>query len=183
MGEREDMTCRLSRLVEKRLNRNAAVWAAEVEYDGGRVDYVGYSPAVMNTEYGSASVVERGRFTFYEVKSCMADYESGHGLNFGGDDNFIVCPRELGVRLREELRLPHDVGVLVPDKGFTRLLPLVCYPKDDVWNRRSKATVELLWAVVYRSYQSHAGADALEGFRELERENQELRRRLEDDQG
>ena len=43
--------------------------------DDHRVDFVGFKPAI-STAYPAA--IERGTFVFVEVKSCMADFTSGH---------------------------------------------------------------------------------------------------------
>lgn len=48
-----------------------------------------------------AGCVERGTFTFYEVKSCLADFKSGHGLNLFGDCNYVVMPVETYPKLIE----------------------------------------------------------------------------------
>ncbi len=97
--QRKDVTALLSReLVRVRLERrNAyAYWAHEVEFQRPtiRVDFVQFEPYGSHT-YTDAAHVERGTFTFYEVKSCMADLKSGHGLNFYGDENFLVMPVEV----------------------------------------------------------------------------------------
>ena len=36
------------------------------------------------------SDIEKGLFTCYEIKSCKADVYSGNGLNFIGDENYLV---------------------------------------------------------------------------------------------
>lgn len=94
---RTDTTAMLSQLVEKRLRNQVAFWASEVNFDRNtpderRVDYVGFEPWNINGEPVPASV-EKGCFSFYEVKSCMADFTSGNGLTFYGDQNYLVCRR------------------------------------------------------------------------------------------
>lgn len=96
---RADTTAMLSELVEKRLKNQTAFWASEVNFDRNtpdyrRVDYVGFKPLNVNGEPVPASV-EKGCFGFYEVKSCMADFTSGNGLTFYGDQNYLVCTKEL----------------------------------------------------------------------------------------
>lgn len=88
-------------LVRLRLTKRNAYgyWAHEVWLDRysdheRRVDFVEFTP-YGGPMYGDAAHVEHGKFTFYEVKSCMADLKSGHGLNFEGDENFLVMPVEL----------------------------------------------------------------------------------------
>lgn len=78
---RNDITMMLSSLVEKRLNNRVAYWASEVSFDKGtpawrRIDYVGFKPYTPNYAVEPTSV-ELGRFECYEIKSCMADFESG----------------------------------------------------------------------------------------------------------
>ena len=154
-SDRVEVTFELSRLVEKRLKMASRIWAAEVEYRGGRVDYVGFRPAHGN--YRGAASVERGTFEFYEVKSCMDDFESGHGLNFSGDRNYLVCPRGLAEGLKGSLSIPADVGVLVPDSGWRRLVPFVTVPEGELYGRRQASAAELLWAIVEQSYRVEAG--------------------------
>lgn len=96
---RAETTAMLSKLVEKRLKNQTAFWASEVNFDRNtpderRVDYVGFKPWNVNGEPVPASV-EKGCFGFYEVKSCMADFTSGNGLTFYGDQNYLVCTKEL----------------------------------------------------------------------------------------
>ena len=38
----------------------------------------------------SVSGIEPGTFVCYEVKSCKADFLSGHGQNFIGEKNYLV---------------------------------------------------------------------------------------------
>ena len=101
---RAETTSLLSReLVRLRLERRNAYsyWAHEVEIsnhlDNGpdvRVDFVQFEPHSYHT-CTDISGIELGKFTFYEVKSCLADLKSGHGLNFMGDVNWVVMPVEL----------------------------------------------------------------------------------------
>lgn len=90
-------------LIRLRLTkRNAySFWAHEVWLDrykekgeAKRVDFVEFVPK-GGPMYSDGPHVEHGIFTFYEVKSCMADLKSGHGLTFEGDENFLVMPVEL----------------------------------------------------------------------------------------
>lgn len=94
-----------SALVNKVLQRRNAYtyWAHEVEFQKPlrRVDFVSFEPiSHMLTDAGG---IERGTFTFYEVKSCMGDLKSGHGLNFEGDVNYLVMPVELYPKYKEAL--------------------------------------------------------------------------------
>lgn len=80
--------------------RNAySYWAHEVWLDRysdheKRIDFVEFVPKGGPT-YSDAAHIEHGTFSFYEVKSCMADLRSGHGLNFEGDENWLVMPVEM----------------------------------------------------------------------------------------
>ena len=70
-------------------------YAQEVCIDHGtanvkRIDVVQFTPANVF----SISGIESGYFTCYEVKSCVEDVYSGHGLNFLGEENYILCNME-----------------------------------------------------------------------------------------
>lgn len=92
-------------------------WASEVKYqkaDGtlGRVDFMSFKP--REQRYGpTAASVEGGKFTAYEVKSCKADFESGHGLNFIAERNCMVMPMGLYKQI-ESFAGYADVAVYVP---------------------------------------------------------------------
>lgn len=85
---RTETTAMLSELVEKRLKNRVSFWASEVNFDLGtsknrRIDFMGFKPFTPGYVLMPASV-ELGEFSCYEVKSCMADFKSGHGLTFYG---------------------------------------------------------------------------------------------------
>ncbi len=112
---RHDITMLLSRLlVTQRLVGMGKYWASEVTLDYGsnhqkRVDFMQFVP--KNTM--SVSGIEKGEFICYEVKSCMADYKSGHGQNFIGERNYFVMPMRLYKSLcRNDLDI--NTGVIVP---------------------------------------------------------------------
>lgn len=89
MTSRADVTRNLSEAVLKRLRREFTLVAREVWVDDvHRVDFVGFKP-FPRVSYPAS--LERGTFVFVEVKSCMDDYKSGHGLTFDGDANWLVC--------------------------------------------------------------------------------------------
>ena len=103
---RKDTTAELSELVRKRLANSTPYWAEQVDVEPARygscgiVDFMAFYPAWSQLQgVPSRVAVEQGRFDFYEVKSCMDDFNSGHGLNFYGDRNFLVCERELADEL------------------------------------------------------------------------------------
>lgn len=111
---RNDITTMLSNLlVQQRLSGLGKYYASEVTLDYGsshekRVDFMQFCPA--NTV--SVSGIEKGEFICYEVKSCLADYKSGHGQNFIGEKNYLVMPMELYKKICNELSC--HIGVIVP---------------------------------------------------------------------
>lgn len=149
--KRDDVTKKLSNLVRKRLSNNCTFWAEEVELDFGkaRVDFIGFKPFnILQNGMCSASI-DKGTFSFYEVKSCMADFKSGHGKTFKGDENYLVCERSLADKLQKEGLLPSGVKVLVPNKPETNLI--VAYDLSSsfgTWSRRTKSSSELLWNMI-----------------------------------
>lgn len=153
MSERPGITARLSQLVEKRLTSQGMYWSPEVNFDKNakgerRVDFVGFHRGINSPD---AVAVEMGTFTFYEVKSSMADFTSGNGLTFYGDENYLVCESELAQKLIDEHKIPYAVdAVLCPDKNWTRLYPKI--DRSGRWgSHRQRSASEMLWAIV----QSH----------------------------
>ena len=150
MMTRSEITDALTALAEARMGRWCRLWAPEVEVpSGGRVDLMGFSPY---GERPDAASIERGTLICCEVKSCMADFESGHGLNFVGDENWLVCPRELCERLRESSRIPRVAGVLCPDAGWKRLLEVIHQPPGAYRYRRRMTAAEAIWRIAKESY-------------------------------
>lgn len=146
MSKRPDITAKLSQLVEKRLDSQNMYWSPEVNFDGGkeRVDFVGFHSKLGAPE---AVAVDLGRFEFYEVKSSMADFTSGHGLTFYGDKNFLVCLPELAQQLVEQQAIPERVDmILCPDKSWKRLVPKIDHMRIGLHRERTAA--EMLWAIV-----------------------------------
>lgn len=154
MSERQNITKKLSDLVEKRLNSNRMYWSAEVNFDkntskNARIDYVGFKPFTPDYIVEPVSV-ELGTFACYEIKSSLADFESGHGLTFYGDENYLVCTTELAETLRDQLKLPQKIdAVLCPNKPWTKLF--VKFNLTGPHSRRRRTAAEMLWAIV----QSH----------------------------
>ncbi len=117
--KRRDVTDYLSHLTENYISGGydpRIYWAKEVTFDYGtgqtiRVDYMRFKP--LNN---SISGIEKGDFYCYEVKSCFEDLGSGHGLNFIGDYNYIVCTEEFGQQIMDTnptiARGP--IGIFVP---------------------------------------------------------------------
>lgn len=109
---RREITAELSEKVLRKLRKEFSLVSAEVWVDSGhRVDFVAYR---IGSGYVNASA-ERGTFCFVEVKSCMDDFTSGHGRTFEGDENWLVCPRELADALHEKMQLPRNCKVVCPD--------------------------------------------------------------------
>lgn len=112
---RADITTKLSQLTEQYINPHndpRIYWAKEVTFDYGtthqvRVDYMKFKPG-----NNSVSGIEKGDFYCYEVKSCVADFNSKNGHNFIGDFNYYVMTKELYEQVK--LKVPYDVGVFVP---------------------------------------------------------------------
>ena len=148
---RGDITKSLSDLVRKRLANKSIFWAEEVEIDFGksRVDFVGFKPFNILQNGMCPASIDKGVFSFYEVKSCIADFNSGHGKNFYGDENYLVCERELADELHQKSLLPNGVKVLVPNKPRTSLV--VAFDLSNSfgnWSRRTKSSSELLWNMI-----------------------------------
>lgn len=93
---RKEVTAFLSDLlVDTRLSGIGKYYASEVSLDYGskevrRIDFLQFEPA--NTM--SVSGIEKGIFTCYEIKSCKEDFNSGYGLNFVGEKNYLVMTME-----------------------------------------------------------------------------------------
>ena len=81
-------------LIKDRLT-DRKYYAREVTLDYGtdhakRIDVMQFVPAGVF----HVSDIEKGRFICYEIKSCVQDIYSGNGLNFLGDENYIVTTAE-----------------------------------------------------------------------------------------
>lgn len=149
---RTETTAMLSELVEKRLKNRVSFWASEVNFDLGtsknrRIDFMGFKPFTPGYVLMPASV-ELGEFSCYEVKSCMADFKSGHGLTFYGDVNYLVTTRELAEELRVNYLLPHNINqVLTPSKKGDKLVPLFDV-SGKCQSYRCRAASEMLYAMI-----------------------------------
>ena len=102
---RKEITQGLSVLLEEKLRNDRIKYSKEVEliYNDKqyRVDYMAFSYPARHG--GMPYAAEQGHLAIYEVKSCMEDYKSGHGLGFFGDTNFLICPSILAEELRGSL--------------------------------------------------------------------------------
>lgn len=87
-------------------------WSDETTFYYGRkgecrIDFMQFKPVNQST-----SGIEKGVFTAYEVKCCLADYRSDNGHNLILDKNYYVMPMELYAKVVREL--PYNVGVYCP---------------------------------------------------------------------
>lgn len=152
-ADRAEATTMLSRLLEKRLESRKLFWSAEVSFDKGtsserRIDYVAFKPFTPQYSVEPTSV-ELGRFECYEVKSCMADFQSGHGLTFYGDRNYLVCTRGLAELLQGSGLVPREInGMLVPDAGGNRLIVKGGELSNERLSYRKRPASEMLWQMV-----------------------------------
>lgn len=145
---RKDVTAELSEKVAKKLRRQFAIVAQEVWVDPDhRVDFVAFSPG----SGGRNAALEHGKFVFVEVKSCMADFKSGHGLTFLGDENWLVCTRALAHELYDERLLPFGVQVYCPDNGGALRLTYDLRMQA-AKSLREDSTLCLLWAMLMDAY-------------------------------
>lgn len=130
---RKEVTSLLNReLIRVKLERKNAYsyWAHEVEvYDERKgattwVDFMQFEPGGYHTATHPGNV-EAGTFTCYEVKSCLEDIKSGHGLNFYGDENYLVMPVEVYPKFKHAYIEKRDkkLNELIPNLyGFEFML-------------------------------------------------------------
>lgn len=182
MSGRGEITRELSRMVERRLANETPYWVSECslnprENDSAIVDYVSFTPSWGNGSEVSAA--ELGRFDFYEIKSCMGDFTSGHGLNFWGDANILVCERELADELYRRGMFPANCDkVLCPNRTHSALVtayePNVGGPRS---NRRRYPASHLLLCMMSRM------GSQFPRIAFASRERAEVRRRVGADEG
>lgn len=147
--KRSEITAELSAKALKKLRRDFNLVASEVLVDEAhRVDFVAYR---IGSGYTNAAA-ERGAFCFVEVKSCMDDFTSGHGRTFEGDENWLVCPRELADALHGKLQLPRNCKVLCPDAAGN--LRVAYDTRERGRSFRKLSTAALLLKMVLDSAQS-----------------------------
>ena len=168
---RAEITALLGDLLERDV-LSGRHWAKEVKYlkaDGtlGRVDYMSFR--AREQRYGpTASAVEGGEFTCYEIKSCMDDFRSGHGLNFIAERNAMVMPmglyRQLGqadtMDVSVYVPIPYYVGRATDDMRWAEYQdPSELTPRRNDWKlvkmtdqpivgNRRHSTCELLYAML-----------------------------------
>lgn len=130
---RKDITAFLSDLlVKKRLTGQGKYYASEVSLDWGtkdvkRIDFMQFLPAGVT----SADGVEKGKFICYEVKSCIEDVFSGNGLNFIGEQNYIVTTMQTWKDLQPKIRdgsLERHIQNTNPESSryFGVIVPVAC---------------------------------------------------------
>ena len=167
---RPDITAMLSRLVEKRLAARRMRWASEVTFDQRtenerRIDYVAFSPFTPDNRVEPSSV-DLGTFEFYEVKSSMEDFTSGHGLTFYGDRNYRVTTPELAEELRLRMLTPDGIdAILVPNRPRTALLarggddPTGSGYRYGSRSYRRRVASEMLWQMVLAGLHGTKGTE------------------------
>lgn len=142
--KRGEVTAELSGKVAAKLRREFTLVAQEVWVDSRhRVDFVAFSPGIG----GRNCALEHGRFVFVEVKSCMDDFKSGHGLTFLGDQNWLVCPRDLADKIHDRQLLPRGVQVFCPDNGGSLRLRYDLRMQGRL-SLREDSTSCLLWSML-----------------------------------
>lgn len=108
----------LSKLLEKeKFIGLGEYYAKEVTFDYGtdhtiRVDYIQFKPLNQISIDG----LEKGEFICYEIKSCVEDFNSGNGLNFIGEKNYLVTDITTYIKLMNKgqlNKLPLYIGILV----------------------------------------------------------------------
>ena len=143
---RKEITKDLSERLERYINPKGDTriyYAKEVTFDYGtihsvRVDYMQFEPVSTYSPGG----LEKGKFKAYEIKSCMEDFKSGHGLNFIADYNYLVMPKDLYEQLKSQSILKYyNVGVLIPKEDT---LWCVKKPKETV---RKYSFAEMLFCM------------------------------------
>ena len=154
--DRKEITKDLSNRLEKYLNPKndpRIYMAKEVTFDySTKTDHIRVDYMKFVLENNSISGIENGKFYCYEIKSCMADYESGHGLNFIGEYNNLVMTNNLYKELLEkkgEIYLRNSlyrIGILVSDGDSLR-----CVKKAGKVDRRYPLSMMLL--MMFRSNQ------------------------------
>ena len=143
---RPDITAALGRMLVKDVFHypdSRIYWANEVTYDYTlahpiRVDFMRFKP--RNT---LPSGLEQSEFLAYEVKSCKQDFESGHGLSFIADLNYVVVPPSLVDYARSSPAGACGVGIYTPVAGYGRGENLKCVKPSRRFPRERPA-LELL---------------------------------------
>ena len=156
----------LSGELERQILSRYPIWAAEVKLDDyhmmyaddrhrGRVDFMAFEPLDMSKSIRS---LEAGTLHVFEVKSCMADLKSGHGMNRVGDVNWLVCTKELWIEICQR---QVDVSGWLPlvygwrKEGRFNPCPLR-YARTDIVGRKLPL-VQAIW-MMYTTNKEHVTA-------------------------
>ena len=175
--ERKEITKLLTEvLIADRLS-DRKYYAKEVSIDPGtdkakRVDVMEFVPQTTFHVSG----IEKGTFTCYEIKSCVADIFSGNGLNFFGERNYIVTTMETYKQLCDEGIIAEGkienfikahnpdstahFGVMVPVPAKIGDLRLYNILSPAVLSGRDRSTAELLFCMLRskHSWSNREGA-------------------------
>lgn len=170
MSNRSEITKGLAELLERRLSESGTFWAKEVSIEPlGRIrpDYV--SVGAYFGKFASMADIEHAHVSVFEIKSCLADYKSGSGLNHIGDTNVIVAPFELKMKINE-LNLESEAdpeglwGWMYPFPESDGRIPDIANLPEyegqvDGWKlyhiesngntRRQAPLLMILWAMIY----------------------------------
>lgn len=154
---RPDITAALGRMLVKDVFHypdSRIYWANEVTYDYTlahpiRVDFMRFKP--RNT---LPSGLEQSEFLAYEVKSCKQDFESGHGLSFIADLNYVVVPPSLVDYARSSPAGACGVGIYTPVAGYGRGENLKCVKPSRRFPRERPA-LELLFGLTRSLRRRH----------------------------
>ena len=149
---RKQITEELSQKTEYYLNPKKdprIYWAKEVTFNYGRdnqfrIDYMKIVPT-----NNSISGLEHSDIYCFEIKSCYDDFVSGHGLNFIGDYNYVICNRDVANYIQP--MVPYGVGIMIPSPDVFNPKTLSVFRKAKRMDRK-KPLLECLF-MMYRSFQ------------------------------
>lgn len=144
---RKEITQQLSEALEYYINPRKdprIYYAKEVTFNYGsldecRVDYMLCKPINNYTTDG----IENSTFTAYEIKSSVADFNSGHGCNWHiADKSYLVTLHEVFEQVKDQL--PDHVGCMVLTGSYIKVV------KRAKKFNRTKSTSEML-LMMFRS--------------------------------
>lgn len=155
MTTRKEKTEMLARLTEAYLDTHCDFWAPEVTFDKNsdqevRIDYVGFRAKRIHMAVSGASP-ELGSVYCLEIKSCLNDYNSGYGLNFIGDRNYLVTVPEVAEIAKERGILLGVEAILVPNSKGTALRKFKTFPAP--YAGRMKTAGEVLYQMALRMHK------------------------------
>ncbi|MBQ8218393.1 MAG: hypothetical protein IJZ79_03715 [Bacilli bacterium] len=147
---RKEITTGLSQALERYINPYndpRIYYAKEITFNYGcgkecRIDYMVFKP-INNYK---AENIENGKFIAYEIKSSVADFNSGHGCNwYIADKSYLVTTLEVFEQVRDQL--PKHVGCIVPTNDLWGSMKVIKNAKSF---NREKTTSEML-LMMFRS--------------------------------